>query len=88
MSESSESTKRDWIDPDDAPELNDEWFERADLYRGEVLVQRGRPKGSAKVSTTVRFDTDIIDAFRRDGPGWQTRMNAALREWLERKPAA
>ncbi|MBF0461982.1 MAG: hypothetical protein HQL87_11345 [Magnetococcales bacterium] len=32
-----------WIDPDDAPELTDEWFEGADLYRDSQLVRRGRP---------------------------------------------
>ena len=31
-----------WVDPDDAPELNDEFFERADEYLGESLVKRGR----------------------------------------------
>lgn len=45
--------------------------------------KRGRPPGSSKTSTTVRFDRDVLDAFRAGGPGWQTRMNAALREWLE-----
>lgn len=45
--------------------------------------QRGRPKGSDKESTTIRFDRDILAAFRAGGPGWQTRMNAALREWLK-----
>jgi len=27
--------------------------------------------------------TDLINAFKSDGPGWQTRMNNALREWLK-----
>ena len=31
-----------WVDPDDAPELDDEFFERADEYLGESLVRRGR----------------------------------------------
>lgn len=43
----------------------------------------GRPTGSDKVSTTIRFDRDVIAAFRASGPGWQTRMNAALRDWLQ-----
>lgn len=50
--------------------------------------KRGRPAGSSKVSTTVRFDRDVLDAFRAGGPGWQTRMNAALREWLEQNHEA
>jgi len=36
------------------------------------------------VSTTIRLDADIIAAFRQQGEGWQTRVNAALRDWLDR----
>ncbi len=52
-------------------------------------AMRGRPAGTgAKSSTTVRFDNDILTAFKSTGKGWQTRMNNALREWLrEHKPA-
>jgi len=74
-----------WTDPDDAPELTEEFFERAEEYQGERLVKRGRPVGSNKISTTVRFDAEVIDAFRAGGPGWQTRMNDALRDWLARQ---
>jgi len=85
---SENDTKSSWTDPDDAPELDDAWFERADLWEGNKLVRRGRPAGSGtKVSTTVRFDADVIGAFRETGRGWQTRMNDALREWLQGKPA-
>ncbi|WP_255212699.1 BrnA antitoxin family protein, partial [Burkholderia pseudomallei] len=48
----------DWVDPDDAPELTDEFFERADEYVGDRLVRRGpgRPLGSHKTATTIRLD--------------------------------
>ena len=84
----SDATKTDWVDPDEAPELDDVWFDKADHYRGETLVQRGRPKGADKISTTIRFDADVLAAFKQDGPGWQTRMNQALRDWLKRKSDA
>jgi len=32
---------------------------------------------------SFRFDRDVLAAFRAAGPGWQTRMNAALRDWLK-----
>jgi uncharacterized protein (DUF4415 family) len=35
----------------------------------------------------IRFDQDVLLAFRARGPGWQTRMNAALKEWLADHPA-
>ncbi|MFN3777451.1 MULTISPECIES: BrnA antitoxin family protein [Brevundimonas] len=88
MTVNSDATKTDWVDPDDAPELDDVWFDKADHYRGETLVQRGRPKGADKISTTIRFDADVLAAFKQDGPGWQTRMNQALRDWLKRKSDA
>ena len=33
-----------WTDPEDAPELTDAFFDRADVYEGGQLVRRGRPK--------------------------------------------
>ncbi len=41
----------------------------------------GRPVGSgAKTQITLRLDTDLIDTFKATGDGWQTRINAALRD--------
>nr|WP_240592765.1 BrnA antitoxin family protein [Macromonas bipunctata] len=72
------------MDPDDAPELSDAFFEAADEYVGDKLVRRGRPKASqTKQALTVRYDVDVIEAFKATGTGWQTRMNAALRDWLK-----
>ena len=36
-------SKNTWIDPDDVPEITDEWVAQADLYHGEKLIRRGRP---------------------------------------------
>jgi uncharacterized protein (DUF4415 family) len=47
-------------------------------------MRRGRPPvESPKQSLTVRYDADIVAAFKASGAGWQTRMNDALREWLK-----
>ncbi|HEV2127535.1 MAG TPA: BrnA antitoxin family protein [Thermomicrobiales bacterium] len=37
----------------------------------------------AKQQITVRFDTDIIEWFKENGPGYQTRMNQVLRAYIE-----
>jgi uncharacterized protein (DUF4415 family) len=76
-----------WIDPDDAPELDKAFFEQADVYEGERLVRRGRPK-QAKVKrlVTLRLDPEVVEGLRATGPGWQTRANAALAEWLAHTP--
>lgn len=88
MNGNKRGTVTTWTDPDDAPELDDAFFERAEEYDGNRLVKRGRPAGSgSKISTTIRFDADIIARFRADGPGWQSRMNEALREWLAQQNA-
>lgn len=44
-------------------------------------AKRGRPKlGDPKKSVTLRLDSDVVDAFKSEGKGWQTRINAVLRE--------
>ncbi|UHL65766.1 BrnA antitoxin family protein [Paralcaligenes sp. KSB-10] len=56
-----------------------------ELSSAEVkqLKRVGRPRSeSPKVALTVRYDADIIEAFKSGGEGWQTRMNSALRDWL------
>ena len=46
----------------------------------------GRPVGSVKavpkVSTTIRLSSDVVQAFKATGSGWQTRIDAALQDWL------
>ena len=48
-----------------------------------ALKKRGRPAGSgSEEQVAIRFDREVLSAFRASGPGWQTRMNDALRDWL------
>ena len=42
----------------------------------------GRPRGSDKEQVSLRLDKDILARFRADGPGWQTRINEALRKGM------
>ncbi|MBK7052063.1 MAG: BrnA antitoxin family protein [Rhodoferax sp.] len=53
----------------------------------QILARRaGRPVGTVKavpkVSTTIRLSADVVQAFRAAGDGWQTRIDAALKDWL------
>ena len=77
MSENSKPTDL-VLDADDAPDLSTPyWAERL----ATVKVRRGRPKAaSAKISTTLRLDPDVLEAFKNEGAGWQSRINAALRK--------
>ena len=48
------------------------------------LKKRARPpKTEKKISVSVRYPPDVIQAFNASGSGWQTRMDAALKEWLK-----
>ena len=59
------------IDFSDIPELDDEWFKSAEVRIPET-----------KERLTVRFDKDIVEFFQRQGKGYQTRMNAVLRAYV------
>jgi uncharacterized protein (DUF4415 family) len=77
---SNVDTKTEWVDPDDAPEWTDEMFDRATFKIGDKVIRRGRPPGSAKRLVSLRLDQAVIDHFRAGGPGWQSRLNEALRK--------
>lgn len=85
MNQNDDSAARDF-DPDTAPDLSrDGWPEKF----AKAPVRRGRPPlAKPKVSTTIRLSQDVIDHFRADGRGWQTRINEALRDWIRRHDAA
>jgi uncharacterized protein (DUF4415 family) len=48
------------------------------------MTKKGRPiKEVTKVAISVRFSPDVLEYFRATGNGWQTRMDAALKEWIK-----
>ena len=93
-------TSTDSVDPDDAPELTEDFFQNGVWQIGERKVSRkegtaalraallDHSSGTAHMqqALTVHYDTDIIAAFQAQGPDWQARMNAALRDGLETHP--
>jgi uncharacterized protein (DUF4415 family) len=78
------TTASKWVDPDDAPPLDRDWFERAEIRQGCRVIRRakvGRPKKDApKEAVNIRLDPDVLVHFRATGPGWQSRINTALRK--------
>lgn len=80
MNGNRKSARTGWTDPEEAPDLSTATW-RVKLSR--VPVKRGRPKAAAtKVSTTIRFDADVLAALKSSGPRWQTRANEILRQRL------
>lgn len=61
----------DTIDFSDIPEITD--------WTGAVRGKFYRP---VKRQITLRLDADVVDFFEASGRGYQTRINAALREWV------
>jgi uncharacterized protein (DUF4415 family) len=64
----------------------------ADVKPGfaEAAAQlRGRPRlDHPKVQVTLRLDADVIDAFRSEGKGWQSRINDVLARAARRRKSA
>lgn len=63
-------------DPDDF-DVTEAELERALVERRARL--RGAQRAPVKQQVTLRLDEDILAKFRATGPGWQSRINAALR---------
>ena len=80
----------DLSDPDN-PEWTEADFRRArppeEALSPEILAAfprtvarlRGRQKAPTKRQVTLRLDREVLSHFQSEGPGWQSRINAALR---------
>lgn len=56
---------------DDIPELDDAFFKNAQLQL------------PSKQSVTIRMDSDVLLWFKKQGKGYQTRINQLLRRYME-----
>jgi uncharacterized protein (DUF4415 family) len=64
------------IDVSDIPPLDEEFFKNAVLRLPE-----------SKRAVSLRLDADVLDWFRRQGQGYQTKINAILRLYMQAKKA-
>lgn len=77
--------KTDW---DYVRSLTDEEVEASIDFKDEGVFDYsfaypGLPSFGPKQQLTVRFDRDIVDWFKSQGSGYQTKMNAVLRSYVE-----
>ena len=79
-------TQEDWDEVCDNPEWTEEDFAKARPFKEampELYAAWKRKRGAQKAPTkrliSLRLDQDVIERFRATGPGWQGRMNEALR---------
>ncbi len=63
------------IDLSDAPEITPEMFAKA-------IVRRGL-KPRTKKQVTLRMDSDVLNWFKKQGRGYQTKINLLLRAYME-----
>ncbi|NKC14838.1 MAG: 3-oxoacyl-ACP synthase [Gammaproteobacteria bacterium] len=70
--EQVDALKDDEIDTSEIPALDASFFEAAELRMPRV-----------KQSVTMRLDADILDWYKAQGKGYQTRINAVLRLYME-----
>jgi uncharacterized protein (DUF4415 family) len=64
------------IDFSDIPPITPEMFARAVVRRGLKPVPR-------KKQLTLRMDSDVIDWFKKQGRGYQTKLNSLLRAYMD-----
>jgi uncharacterized protein (DUF4415 family) len=66
----------DAIDTSEVPEISPEQFARS-------IVRRGLKPGSSKVQLTIRIDSEVLEWYRKQGRGYQTRISRLLRAYME-----
>jgi uncharacterized protein (DUF4415 family) len=64
------------IDLSETPEISAEMFARA-------VVRRGLKTAPRKTQLTLRLDSDVLDWYKKQGTGYQTKINALLRAYME-----
>jgi len=64
------------IDLSDMPEVTPEMFAKA-------VVRRGLKPAPSKQQITIRLDDDVLEWFRAQGKGYQTRINSLLRAHMD-----
>lgn len=71
-----DATRDEDIDLTDVPEVSPEAFARAVVRHGLKPVER-------KEQLTLRVDSDVLEWFRKQGQGYQTKINALLRAYMD-----
>lgn len=69
----------------DLSEVDPQFFKPLDNMPAPLQAKlRGRPKAEfTKERITIRLSPEVLQSFRATGAGWQTRIDAALKDWLK-----
>jgi len=55
----------------------------ASLQQKLGIRGRGPQKSPTKERITIRLSPEVVESFRASGPGWQSRIDEALKSWLK-----
>jgi uncharacterized protein (DUF4415 family) len=66
--------------PTDPRAAAEQAFKAATAPKPAELPPKPAAVPGVKEAVTLRIDRDVLDFFQEDGPGWQDRINAALRK--------
>jgi uncharacterized protein (DUF4415 family) len=83
---SSVKSKTDWAhlqDPDSLPKITDEHPELDVQHVVRGIVRRGLKPVASKASVSLRLDQDVLEWFKAQGAGYQTRINTVLRAFRD-----
>ena len=89
MNAKKKSTTSIWTDQDDAPELNESFFDKADLYAGKTLKARGRPKSAEQLATSYLRKGKLKRTSKHCEADIKALKKKPVRPWtncLRRKP--
>lgn len=72
------------IEPEHDPEIDDvEWDWSQARFMPGIFAGVELPEPVTKTAVSLRIDPDVLDFFKSGGKGYQTRMNAVLRAYME-----
>jgi len=75
---------------DELPELTDEMLNKAVYKVGGIKKpaprRRGVQKTPTKVALNLRLPQEVVDYFKVEGRGWQTKIGVALKAWIKSHP--
>ena len=84
------TSKRKVLDPDNPPLTAEQLKRLRPVSEEEKTFWRkalGRPPiDNPTQAVSLRLDQDVLEHFKKAGPGWQSRINAALRKQAKLKP--
>ncbi len=77
--------EKDW-DAVDSPALSDEILSRMkpvkDIHSDIPARVRGPQKTPLKVPVSIRLSAEVVEFFKSQGKGWQTKINNILHEYM------